>query len=269
MKVINLENMNMAYYSKGRGPAIVLVHGFCEDSTIWNDFKTDLLEEKYRVVCIDLPGFGGSDTIENTSISKMAELIGAVVDQLSLDQFILIGHSMGGYVSLAYAEKHPDRLLGLGMFHSQSAADSEEKKVGRQKGIDFIKAHGHILYVKQLIPKLFADRFAKSQSFLVDKLIYKASKYQAKGIINALEAMMNRPDRSEVLEKFKKPVLFIIGKEDGAIPETNSLAQTHLPAQASIHLLDKVGHMGMFEAKKQTQKIVRQFVNFCLEQNKR
>ena len=104
---------------------------------------------------------------------------------------------------------------------------------------------------------------------MVDKLIYRASKYTSLGIINGLEAMIQRPDRSEVLEHFEKPVLFIIGKEDAAIPEEKSMAQTHLPSQASIHVLEKVGHMGMFEAKKQTQKIVRQFVAFCLEQDKR
>lgn len=268
MKFINLENKRIAYQSKGRGPAIVLLHGFCEDSSIWDEFKTDLLEEKYRVICIDLLGFGDSDTIENASIEKMADIVAQVVDHLGLEQFILVGHSMGGYVSLAFAENNADKLLGLGLFHSQPFADSEEKKNGRQKSIDFIQQHGHILYVKQLIPKLFAEKFAKSQAFLVDKLIYRASKYQSAGIVNALKAMMQRPDRSKVLETFSKPVLFIIGKEDEAIPAENSIAQTHLPAQGSIHLLDKVGHMGMFEAKKQTQKILRQFVNFCLEQHK-
>lgn len=269
MKFVNLENKRIAYQSKGRGPAIVLLHGFCEDSSVWDDFKTDLLEEKYRVICIDLPGFGQSDVFENTSIEKMAELVNGVVEDLGLEQFILIGHSMGGYVSLAYAKKYAKKLLGLGMFHSQPYADTADKKEGRQKSIDFIKQHGHILYVKQLIPKLFTEKYAKSQAFLMDKLIYRASQYAAAGIVNALEAMINRPDRSKVLEGFKKPVLFIIGKEDGAIPADNSLAQTHLPTQASIHLLEKVGHMGMFEAKKQTQKILRQFVTLCLEQNKR
>lgn len=269
MKFVDLENKRIAYQSKGRGPAVVLLHGFCEDSTIWNEFKTDLLEEKYRVVCIDLPGFGASDTIEGASISKMAAAVAAVIDEIGLTQFILIGHSMGGYVSLAYAEKHSDKLLGLGLFHSQPYPDSEEKKAGRQKNIDFISSFGHILFVKQLIPKLFTDKFAKSQAFLVDKLIYRASQYDSKGIVTALEAMKDRPDRSAVLTTFPKPVLFIIGKEDGAIPAENSLEQTHLPTQASIHVLEKVGHMGMFESKKQTQKILRQFVEFCLEQTKR
>jgi pimeloyl-ACP methyl ester carboxylesterase len=170
---------------------------------------------------------------------------------------------MGGYVSLAFAERFPERLIGLGMFHSQAMADSDEKKINRQKSIDFIRRQGSALYVKQTIPGLFAPNFINSNTFLIEKLSFRASQYAPEGIVAALAAMKNRPDRSDVLAQLHCPVLFIIGKLDGAIPWENSMAQTHLPGRADIHILDKVGHMGMFEAVKQTQSIVRQFVQFC------
>lgn len=263
MKHTTYQGHRISYNAKGKGPAVVLLHGFCEDSRIWEDFKQDLIEEKYRVVVIDLPGFGQSDVIEAISIAGMAEAVLTVLDALKLEQVVLIGHSMGGYVSLAFAEQYPDRLLGLGMFHSQAMADSDEKKANRQKSIDFIRRQGSALYVKQTIPGLFAPNFINSNTFLIEKLTFRASQYAPEGITAALAAMKNRPDRSAVLQQAACPVLFIIGKLDGAIPSDNSIAQTHLPNRADIHILEKVGHMGMFEATKQTQSIVRQFVQFC------
>ncbi|MCB0634588.1 MAG: alpha/beta hydrolase [Saprospiraceae bacterium] len=263
MKHIKFEEHRVYYNSKGKGPAVVLLHGFCEDSRLWEDFKNDLIEEKYRVICVDLPGFGQSEVMEHISMAGMAEAVAAVVKGLKLEEIILIGHSMGGYVALAFAERYPELLSGLGLFHSQAREDSDEKKAARQKSVDFILRQGSALYVKQTIPSLFAPKFINSNTFLIEKLTFRASRYEPAGIVTALIGMKDRPDRSEVLRQIKCPVLFIIGKLDTLIPEESSLEQTHLPKVADIHILDKVGHMGMFEAVKQTQSIVRQFANFC------
>lgn len=263
MKYTKYKGARIAYHAKGKGTAVVFLHGFCEDSRLWDEFKTDLIDEKYRVVVIDLPGSGQSDVIPDITIEEMAEVTAGVLEELKLEKVVLIGHSMGGYVSLAFAEKYPDRLLGLGLFHSQAMPDSEEKKQGRQKSMDFIRRQGSALFVKQTIPGLFAPKFINGNTFLIEKLTFRASRYEAEGLIAALGAMKGRPDRSEVLREISCPVLFIIGKQDTAVPLENSMAQTALPKVADIHVLDKVGHMGMFEATKQTQTIVRQFVQFC------
>ncbi len=265
MKYTKLNEKTIAYSSEGRGRAVVLVHGFCEDSSVWDEFKLDLLERKYRVVCVDLPGFGESDVMEGLTIDDMADAVKAVLDHLNLEEVLLIGHSMGGYTGFAFARKFPKLLKGLGIFHSHPYADSEDKKENRYKGIDFIKRQGHQLFVKQLIPKLFANGFERSNRFLVDKLIHTASQYDPEGIIQGQAAMAERPDQSEVLKNIKVPVLFIIGEKDNAVTMEQSMGQTSLPDIASVHVLEKVGHMGMFEARKQTQRMVRQFVEFCFE----
>ncbi len=265
MKYIKQNEKRIAYSSEGRGKAVVFVHGFCEDSGIWDEFKQDLLEKKYRVVCVDLPGFGDSEVMGDLTIDGMADVVKAVVDHLSLDNIVLIGHSMGGYTGLAYARKFPQDLSGLGIFHSHPYADAEEKKANRYKGIDFIRRQGHFLFVKQLIPSLFAPGFERSNRFLVDRLIHQASKYDPEGIINAQAAMAERPDQSEVLKNIEVPVLFIIGEKDKAITMEQSMNQTSLPDISSVHVMEKVGHMGMFESKRKTQLMVRQFVNFCYD----
>ena len=261
MKSITFNKKKLSYKKKGKGLPLIFLHGFGEDSRVWDEFVEKFVED-YKVIRIDLPGFGQSDAGEDMTISKMANGVHAVLEKLEVKQCVLIGHSMGGYVSLAFAERHENMLLGLGMFHSQPFADTEEKKKGRQKGIDFIRKYGHSLYIKQLIPALFAKSFANDNQVLIERLTFQANQYESEGIIGGLEAMKNRPDRSEGLKKIKCPVLFIVGKEDQAIPEQNSLEQVHLPDVASIHILPKVGHMGMYEAKKKCTKIIKDFISF-------
>jgi len=165
-------------------------------------------------------------------------------------------------------KKHEANLNGLGIFHSFPYADSEEKKTGRMKSIEFIKKNSHIHYVKQLFPNLFPPTFLSSNNFLVNKMIHRASSFPQAGIIGGLEMMMNRPDNSEVLKKINCPVLFIIGKDDEVVPFDKSMEQTALPTIAHIHILEGVGHMGMFEATKETRKIIKQFVKFCSDFSK-
>ena len=264
MKFITYQDKKIAYKTEGKGAAVVLLHGFCEDSSIWEEFRVDLLEENYRVIRIDLPGFGKSEVLPDASIEQMAEAVHAVLLKLNLAKVVFIGHSMGGYVGLAFARLYPELLMGLGLFHSHPYADSEEKKENRRKSVAFIQRQGHALFVKQLIPGLFNQRFAKSNAFLIEKLTYRAARGKSAGIIAAQKAMIERPDETSTLKSLNVPVLFIIGEEDQAVPPENA-EQIHLPQAASIHILEKVGHMGLFEARKQTQRIVRQFVQFCEE----
>lgn len=263
MKYLTIQDKKIAYQTVGKGTPVVFVHGFAEDHTVWDVWAQEVIAAGYQVITLDLPGFGESDVIPNVSIETMANLVDEVLLQLHLAKVIYIGHSMGGYVGLTFAKKYPEKLLGLGLFHSHPYADSEEKREGRRRSIEIVRTKGNALYVKQLIPGLFATKFVKSNSFLVDKLVHRASAYPSEGIINALQAMLERPDQSEVLKNIQQPVLFIIGKEDTAIPAEASRSQMALPDTSSILLLDEVAHMGMFEARKKTQQAVVEFLELC------
>jgi|AntRauTorckE5430_2_1112549.scaffolds.fasta_scaffold10527_3 pimeloyl-ACP methyl ester carboxylesterase len=267
MKKLQYEGKEMAYQVEGKGTPVVLLHGFCEDHKIWEEFQQDLREEPHQVILIDLPGAGASEVVEGLTIDGMAQRVHALLESLGAGPAVLIGHSMGGYVGLAFARLFPEALLGLGLFHSHPYSDEEEKKALRQKSVEFIQRQGHILFVKQMIPGLFAGNFARSNAFLLEKLIYRAAKFPSEGIIAAQRAMMARMDETDTLRNIEVPVLFIVGKQDDTIPADKNMAQTHLPAVASIHILEKAGHMGHFEARKATQRYVRQFVAFCEEKS--
>jgi pimeloyl-ACP methyl ester carboxylesterase len=262
MQYVNFKGRKVAFRVQGKGQPLMLIHGLCEDSTIWDTFIKGLVGE-YQVICPDLSGFGESDILPEHSIELMAESIKAVLDDLGISKCVMVGHSLGGYVSVAFAKLYPSVLTGLGLFHSHPFEDLPEKKEERIKAINFIKTNGHIVYVKQIIPKLFAELFATSNEFLINSLIFKASQYHPNTIIGAQEAMLNRPDYSEVVENINCPVLMIIGKQDKTVSYSISMAMMPLPRVADVHILPKVAHMGMFTARDKSVKIVRNFMELC------
>lgn len=253
----------ITYRIGGEGKAIVFLHGFCENLSMWDDFNPAWSSDDYQIVEIDLAGFGQSDPNPELTMESMAQDVRAVLKEASIESCILIGHSMGGYVGLAFAELYPGFLEGLCLFHSHPFADTDAKKPARRKSIDFVRRRGGRLFVHQLIPDLFPPAFNKEHPDFVKELVQAAEQIDSEAIALASQAMLDRKDRSEVLEQIDCPVLFIVGDEDNAVPFELSLSMVYLPKVASIKILRGVGHMGMFEAKEKTEKMVAEFVGFC------
>lgn len=261
MSSILYQNKKIHYQVFGTGQPIVLLHGYCEDRQMWDHFIPLLPSAQY--ITIDLPGFGDSEIIPDISIKEMAEVVMAILKELKIDKLILIGHSMGGYISLAFAEKFPSTLIGLGLFHTHPYADTDLQKASRNKSIDFLQRNGSAHYAKQLIPKLFPAGFTRFNNFLINNLIYRASRFPLEALIGGQQAMRDRPDRSEILTKVTFPVHFIIGKKDTTVDEKKAIEQTTLADNSLIHILPDVGHMGMFERPKKTAMMVTQFIKYC------
>ena len=262
MPSITWKNGEINYTDEGRGTAVVLIHGFCESLALWDDWQEDLVDENLRIICIDLPGFGASTTAID-QMDEIAEAVGAVIKAIKVKKGVLIGHSMGGYVALALAAKNPGWLIGLSLFHSHPYADNDEQRAARQKSIEFIERNGHLHYVKQLVPRLFAPNAGTSASFRRDLLILRASRSGPESFINALRAMANRKDYSEWLANYQRPVLFLNGKKDPIYTIEQRQNQLSLPAISEVCLLERSGHMGMIEQARETQRAVRRFVRFC------
>jgi len=245
-KTFTYRSAQIFYRTTGSGKPLVLIHGFAEDGGVWEN-QIEFLKEHFYLIIPHLPGSGRSELIDDMSIEGMAELINAILLNEKIETCSMAGHSMGGYITLAFAEKYPALLSSIALVHSSAFADSEEKKANRLKSIEFVKKNGAYEFLKAVIFDLFTETWATNNQQTVDLQIEKSKSFADEAIIAYYEAMINRPDRTHVLKNFNKPVLFIIGEHDKAVPFEQSLQQCYLPAISYIHILRNSAHMGMLE----------------------
>ena len=249
------------FFEKGTGQPVVLIHGFCETSQMWADFAEELSKE-FRVVCPDLPGIGGSPIIDDqTSLEETAVILEQWMEEIQVIDPIVIGHSMGGYITLALLELMGTRIKAVGLFHSSAFADDDAKKDMRNRAIVFLRKHGVDKFVTSFVPPLFPENRRGELSKEIDRTIEDAKRSTLDGLIAFAGAMRDRKDRLDVLKDYPGSKLLIAGAEDGAVKIEASRAQK----EAFTHYfeLEGVGHMGMVEKKAETLQIVRKF---CLAQ---
>ncbi|MFC5269154.1 alpha/beta fold hydrolase [Adhaeribacter terreus] len=238
---------------------LVFLHGFCENKELWNELISKL-PDKFHCVALDLPGFGENKaTLEEHTIDGMAEAVHDEMKRLHIKKCILVGHSLGGYVSLAFAEKYPKMLQGLCLFHSSALADTDEKKEARNKTIEFVKKHGVDLFMDSFVAPLFAPENREKCKNAIEKLKKVGKATPQESIIKTLRAMRDRKKRLKVLKEAAFPVMFIAGKEDGAVPLEATLEQCHLPNNSTTVFLGGTAHMGMFERPYETRKSLEKF----------
>lgn len=262
---INYQQKHIYYRVSGIGQPVMLVHGFGEDGSIW-DNQVALLSTAFQLIIPDLPGSGRSEPISDMSIEGMAEVIQQIWHQETASskgaekQGVLIGHSMGGYITLAFAEKYPQYLKGFGLVHSTAFADSEAKIETRRKGMAFIREHGSQAFLKTVTPNLFAPETLEKRPGLIQDLISRGNNFLDDALVLYYDAMIRRPDRTVILKQSAVPVLFVIGVYDGAVPPQDGFKQCHLPEKSYIHALYRSGHMGMLEEPDQLNRILEKYL---------
>lgn len=259
IRYASFKQTKVRFSDKGKGRAIVLLHGFLESLEVWDELS-DRLAKQYRVIAIDLPGFGGTPSIGYVhSMELMAECVKAVMDSIGYRRYVLVGHSMGGYTALAFAELYNDNVSGLCLMNSTAAPDSEEKKKNRDTVIKIIKENPrHFInaFYETLFSPVKVDRFRKE----IEQLKERSEKFAKQGIVNALEGMKDRKKREGILEMAEYPVLFVIGKQDGVIPYQSVLDQAKQARDSTVLLLENSAHMSFYEEKEPVLKALRKFV---------
>lgn len=257
------DGKKLAYTVTGEGEALLLLHGFPMDRRVWDTWIPDLARE-FKVIAVDLPGFGDSELIAQIhSMDLMAKAVQKIVEAEQLKRFVLVGHSMGGYVSLAYASAYAGNLAGLVLFHSHARADDETAKANREKAVMQVQAD-NTAYVTNFVQSLFDEQFVASNPELVrDYSLIAASQTQA-AVIAALKGMRDRVSHLENLRSLECPILFVLGKKDSRMPYMNLLAQVALPQHAELLLLEEVAHMGFAEDPSTIKPIILDFVARCM-----
>jgi pimeloyl-ACP methyl ester carboxylesterase len=258
-KETKYQQKTITYQVEGEGQPVFLLHGFGETAAIWQHQVTQL-KDRYKLIVPDLPGSGESELIDDMSMEGMAETIHAIIHAEGIDTCTVIGHSMGGYITLALVQQYWNHVQAFGLFHSSAYADSAEKKEARKKGIAFIREHGAFEFLKTSTPNLYSPQSREERPELIDQHVQTLRNFSADALVLYYEAMMARPDTTSVLRKTTVPVLFIIGEKDAAVPPADTLQQSHLPEKAYIHILRQSGHMGMLEETKRSNLILEEFL---------
>ena len=254
--------VEISYSDNGKGRVLVLLHGFLGAKEIWEQSITDL-RRSYRVIAIDLPGHGKTACLGYAhSMEEMAQSVKAVLETLKLKRYVMIGHSMGGYVALAFADLFPDHLRGLGLYHSTASPDTEERKENRLRAIALVKTNRR-LYTSQTIRSLFA---AKNLKYLKKEVAFAnsfARSTSKQGIIAALYGMRERKGRELILGFVEYPILMVIGEHDNVLPAAPLLEQSEMIRNKQVLYLEHDGHFGFLESPRESNKALRKFLRKC------
>lgn len=256
----NYSSGQIQYNDNGKGPVIVLLHGYFETSASWGDFATKLARD-FRVITVDLPGHGGSDIFADThSMEFMAKVVREIILSLNIKKIFLAGHSMGGYVTIAFVGLFPGMLSGYCLFHSHPFADTPEVLEKRDNEIKLALSGRKDIIYPATVKKMYAPENLDKlrDSFEISKQI--ASTISAEGIVAALRGMKSRPSRLAVMEKGEVPCLWILGTMDNFVNYEQVTAKVRLPENAELAVLQNSGHLGFIEEENRCLEIFRDFI---------
>ncbi len=241
-------------------PPLVLLHGLCEDHTVWSPLLP-ALEGYGRLFCVDLPGFGASALPSEADLSGYAQAISAFMGAIGVRRAVVAGHSLGGYVVLQLLADGAANLAGAVLVHSHPFADSPERLRERLRSIEMLESGHKELFVRPLFERLFAPHFAQAHPDIVEECVQMGLRQPTTGIIAAIKAIMQRTDRTEALRQSPCPVMAVLGDEDRLVPPEATRQAVELAPQNRVHVLHGVGHVGMLEA---TEELARCLLDFWM-----
>lgn len=272
-KVLNYNGYKISYlYLKAPEPkekvkaidgplTLMLVHGFPERGNIFHA-QVAALAPYYNLLVPDLPGSGDSPfnpTLK--SVADFADALEFIIATEQINKLVITGHSMGGYIALAFAEKYPERLSGLGLLHSTAFADSNEKKANRLKAIRTMQSYGGPAFLKSMIPALFGDSFTAAHPEIIHQLILAGDRFETSALQQYYQIMHDRIDRTILFTRLSVPFLFVSGTQDKAAPAADIITQSTLPEIAMIDILEETGHMGFIEKPARVNQLLTDFLS--------
>ncbi|HSG45161.1 MAG TPA: alpha/beta hydrolase [Anaerolineales bacterium] len=252
MDKIKVNGIELAYTHQGKGTSLVLLHGFPLDHHVWSEI-VPLLENTFDLIIPDLRGFGRSTTVDTPyTMDNLASDITGLLDQLGVEKTVIAGHSMGGYVALAFARLYPEKVSGLGLIATQALADTPDRKEGRYKSAADVAENGIVGVVDAMTTKFTSDK--SLQEFARKSM----ERQQPAAYIGALKAMAERKDSTSLLMKMKYPVVIIHGNADALIPIDRAHEMKDAISHAHFVELKNTGHLPMIEAVQETADGLKQ-----------
>ncbi len=254
----------LSYFDVGTSnKTILLLHGFGEDHCIWKN-QIEFLAPHYRIIAPNLPGVHCKPLAlhhsQAPSISMYVEVLHELMHHLGIEQYYIVGHSMGGYIGLSFADYYVNHVQGLLLLHSTTYEDNDAKKASRMKVAEFIEEWGVSKYLETATPNLFGNAFKKTNSATIQQLIESGSDISKETMIQFVFAMRNRKAYTHLLQQTHIPVWMIAGEADLAVPIQDSMEQIKLLPSTNSLVLKEVGHMGMLEATDLVNQFIQQFI---------
>ncbi len=255
--IIDYKNSTIHYTVLGKGPAVILLHGFLENITMWNDLVPEF-SKKHQVVCIDLLGHGQTGCLGYVhTMDAMADAVFAVLNHLNIKRAQVIGHSMGGYVALAIAEKKPQLFKGMCLMNSTFEADDDERKVLRSRANKMAQTNFESL-IRMSFANLFAPESRVTYKSDYEDALQLALKTSVQGYIAAQQGMTLRPNRLEVFKNLNANKLIIIGKKDTVVDGEKLSNQIEGTTIDCVEFSE--GHMSYIENKSELSYTIKHFI---------
>lgn len=255
--------------SKKEKATLLLIHGFGEDHCIWKN-QIEFLSQHYRVIAPNLPGVHCKPlAIHHShapSLRNYVEVLHELMHSLHIDKYYVLGHSMGGYIGLAFADYYVNHVIGLGLIHSTTFEDSPAKKESRLKVAEFLFEHGTQKFLETSTQNLFGNAFKQTHPEKIQDVMDSASDTSPEAMVQFVMAMRNRPAYTHLLAQHRIPIWMIAGEEDIAVPIDDTLQQTQLLPPNHVMILKQVGHMGMLEATEKVNQALLGFIQAAEKQ---
>lgn len=230
---------------------ICLIHGHGVDASIWEGIYADLALD----ATVLKPDF--SRLTSHTTVEAYAEELYAQLQSAKIEKVVLVGHSMGGYIALAFADQHPEIVKGLVLFHSTATADDESRREVRRQAIEGLKNEGTIPFIQKQMPKMVASSYPPEKTrALIDRFLG----IPVGALIAGMTAMANRPDRTNILRNARFPVLLILGRDDQVIPFEKTAKLADLSPTISVAPIEQAGHLGMVEQPEASVNVLKSFI---------
>jgi 3-oxoadipate enol-lactonase len=261
MPKTRINNIDIAYDDTGAGSAVVLIHGYPFNRSMWAE-QVSALADSYRVVTLDLRGHGESESSTGASTMKlMAQDVATLMDELQIDRAVIGGLSMGGYVTLAFYQLFPGRVEKLLLADTRAQADTEEGKATRADQVQQIQAEGMTGIVNAMLPKLLSPETVSKQPEIVKRVRDMMMHTSPEGAIGALRGMAEREDQTERLTQINVPTLIVVGKEDPITPVADSQKMHEGIADSQLVVIENASHVSNIEQPEQFNRALKDFLS--------
>ncbi len=252
--------VSLAVDVRGDGPALLLIHGFPLDRSLWSHQVATLA--RWKRIAPDLRGAGGSDAPDGGySMAAYADDLMRLLDRMQIGRAVVAGLSMGGYVVFELLRRYRERLMAVVLANTRADADSAEAKHGRDTLAELARSRGAAAVAERMLPKLLGKSTQNTQPQLVEQVRAMVARTPVVGIVGALGAMRERPDSTPLLASIDVPTLVVAGQEDEIAPPSVARAMTAAIPSAAMTIIPGAGHLAPLEAPSATSRVIAEFLD--------